>query len=932
MAAAMGWHFGGGQVGALPQGMQLPPNVATRLPAMRPARGLAAGMGNPLSAVPGMAPPNLGPGNLPGYMTPPLLSGAQTPVPGTMTPARAPRPPPQGSCASNQLSQQQRNAMAAIVRGMQNGNIGMVAEALSGAVRASVSIPDEFLVTVKTWMDSRQQSSSASAQMSQMASGGLPTPGTSAPTVRPSTVPASFQVLHQQLEDAIRRNDQVAMQAILQQAAQLAATGGVSGSQLSGLPSPPAHQALSLTPGPLGGAATPVLTPPPGGAFGQLAAGYASHSMAIRPPLQGAATPFLHGAVTPVFAPGTAVGPGAAFTTPHAAKRRKRAAKKGDGDAFSATVSSPTFVPEEDELLKAKEAKKEEAGSSIYAPADPLQATVHKTSRGLRARWLPSDLADAISQLETLVESKSSALPVVGKTEFPVAGKAELDDYRDDGDWHADEPMDLLPELKLPLLPSEPSAEEIVEFLRTQDDDSSRIRKVCSHFQPPATSEYVRRAAESKPGLLDIVGDRIMLRDPKKKESLQALVRELVRKPLTRKRISPEQAREPIWRAASFAFEAYPDDVKSVLLEVSKNVLRRTGPAPKGKYPANMPLVLACLIDCIVRLERQRLEQVGSGKPRFATVLGPVLHQIVFSRWVAGVIPGSQFLVNLLLTWDQLEYFKPQDLAEPRKSLWLLLAYARKEGVAEKDRDDGVGWYRIVARGLEQSDGCEAIMSKMALEAKRTQSATAVHTKEVSIQKKEEDAATSALFTGQVEETEEPPSKRMRVEMDLFGSKPSVEAREMTLLQDAAAERSSKDMFGLGQSTEVTPELPEMKETNLQVVAGAPLKGSDIEHTEASEAGAQSTALMPDPGRGDSAQAPSAPVDSAYPLATPPHHEDCQPQLPLVAAKDLAEVGTARTEHTADSIVSSVPPDAVQAAVPSVSHPAEEGVPHVPKT
>merc|ERR1740116_648781 len=104
--------------------------------------------------------------------------------------------------------------MSEIIRGMHGGDISTVATALSGAVQAGVSIPDQFLADVKRWMDSRQQSAAVSGQMA-------------APVFYSATQPVApprdaFSQLHDQLEQAIKRGDTQAMSTILQSAAELA--------------------------------------------------------------------------------------------------------------------------------------------------------------------------------------------------------------------------------------------------------------------------------------------------------------------------------------------------------------------------------------------------------------------------------------------------------------------------------------------------------------------------------------------------------------------------------------------------------------------------------------------------------------------------------------------------------------------------------------
>jgi len=212
--------------------------------------------------------------------------------------------------------------------------------------------------------------------------------------------------------------------------------------------------------------------------------------------------------------------------------------------------------------------------------------------------------------------------------------------------------------------------------------------------------------------------DKVTLVDPQKKEALNRLVREfareLVRAPLTKRQIKPDEAYEPVSCAARLALQARPHDVARILLNIAKNTLRKTGKVRKGTYPANMPLVIACLVDCIVTNERKK----GNSK-RFENTLGPLIYQIIFQRWVLGSIPGSQFLANLLLTWEHSGYFQPKHIEECKKPLWLLIAYAKADGAGVPDSPDKekvAGWYRIVKREPGSTAGAEAICPRQITE------------------------------------------------------------------------------------------------------------------------------------------------------------------------------------------------------------------------
>jgi len=263
--------------------------------------------------------------------------------------------------------------------------------------------------------------------------------------------------------------------------------------------------------------------------------------------------------------------------------------------------------------------------------------------------------------------------------------------------------------------PSEPTLEEIIAFLHEQDEESARISKIRSHFNPPATADHIRRTCAERPALFEVGPEAVKLLDPQRKESLRLLVGELVSpKIATVTAIKPEDAEERVSCAARHAVLCSPQDVLKLLVQLAKNTLERTGPVGQGKYAANMPLFLACLIDRICYLQRQKhFGDVSPKKLRFEAVLGPALHGIIFHKWVLGVTPGSQFLANLLVTWERLGYFTANNLEEPKKSLKLFIEYARWDGVPDPDKDSGVGWYKLVARQPgKDAEGCEAILPK----------------------------------------------------------------------------------------------------------------------------------------------------------------------------------------------------------------------------
>merc|ERR1712216_893481 len=104
----------------------------------------------------------------------------------------------------------------------------------------------------------------------------------------------------------------------------------------------------------------------------------------------------------------------------------------------------------------------------------------------------------------------------------------------------------------------------------------------------------------------------------------------------------------------------------------------------KGRYSAQMPLVIACVVDRIVMLERQK-----STAKRFENALGTIVHKTIFRRWIVGVTPGSQFLANLLLAWQRIGYFKVKQLEEPYRTMALFLANAKADGVADPEKARG---------------------------------------------------------------------------------------------------------------------------------------------------------------------------------------------------------------------------------------------------
>lgn len=266
------------------------------------------------------------------------------------------------------------------------------------------------------------------------------------------------------------------------------------------------------------------------------------------------------------------------------------------------------------------------------------------------------------------------------------------------------------------------STKELADFLVDQEDDRASFRQICKHMK--VASQIVRDIAEASPELFSVEQDHVALKDPKRKNALTCLVKQLVTSEMQRDEINPEKALDSIWSAAHFALKATPKEVKKVFEKVSQTVLRKTQKVPRGYYPANMPLALACIIDRAVYLARRQ-------KPGEMTVLekalGPNLHSILLGRWQLGRVRGSQFLANLFLTWERLGYFQERHLEECKKHLLVLLAFVRPEGVPDPpDKDEGAGWYKVVARDPGEDENTEPIASRarlQALEQKRLEAA-----------------------------------------------------------------------------------------------------------------------------------------------------------------------------------------------------------------
>jgi len=565
----------------------------------------------------------------------PAMISMPLPVAGLASAGR-PQGPKAGGPGSG-MTEAQRAYMTQIVTGMQNGDIGTVAAALSGAVRASVSIPDAFLATVKQWMDTRQQAQGLFQQPVPVNAAALPRPGV-------------FNQLQLQLEDAIKKKDTQAMSTVLQHAATLAARSGTTPAVSSTMHSPLAMPGVSLGLTPAGLAAG---IPPP-------------------PPQQQGFVPLPR----PLPRPATQQPALAPWQMPPQVTQQQR-------------QPPPPPPPLPRPHLQTAPSGTRPPLPGPHVPPPPPQRPALQHEKVVSATFSP-----------TFNASDAGVDPEFGTT---ISTKV-MSTAKQQQQEHS---TPLPPMMDLPPLDLEngPSEEEIVAMLRTTSNDSATFRQINLYFHPPPGTEYVRRVVESRPQVFAVVVDQVTLRDPQKREALNRLVRELVRAPLTKRLVKPDEACEPISCAARYALQASPMDVAKILTNVARNTLRRTGKVRKGTYPANMPLVIACLVDCIVTNERKK----GLSK-RFEEAFSPLIYQMIFQRWVLGSIPGSQFLTNLLVTWERSGYFHAKHIEECKKPLWLLVAYARSDGVPDSpDKENGTGWYKIVKRDPGFTDGAEAV-------------------------------------------------------------------------------------------------------------------------------------------------------------------------------------------------------------------------------
>lgn len=253
---------------------------------------------------------------------------------------------------------------------------------------------------------------------------------------------------------------------------------------------------------------------------------------------------------------------------------------------------------------------------------------------------------------------------------------------------------------------------ELQDFLR--DKEPMAYRDIAKGL-PQTSSEAVRAAVHQNRELFEVAGEFVTLRPPSAFSTSvrKDLVRIFASAHFHRARVLPAEVGELIKQAVSLCAKANPQEVFKVMLAVQQKTERRPDKQPTREgFPANMLLVLACIIDQTVLVERLR-GRAGSeeGQLRgpvesFEEFIGSKLGLLIFDRWVLGVIPGSQFLANLVLMWERCNWFKPSFLQQCKKPLGLLIAYASPWSGVEDDPDKSQcsGWYQLVQRPSSYKD------------------------------------------------------------------------------------------------------------------------------------------------------------------------------------------------------------------------------------
>lgn len=243
-------------------------------------------------------------------------------------------------------------------------------------------------------------------------------------------------------------------------------------------------------------------------------------------------------------------------------------------------------------------------------------------------------------------------------------------------------------------------------LLNRQQDKQAPLRKLGHLLREKV--ERLRGLVESNPDMFAFLnkGLNVRLLDAESQQVMNKVRKLLMKAGRGPGLVHPTTAAESVPKLVQLAMQANAIDVASQLLALKQVILRRQeGETPFGMLSSNTPLLLACLIDQIVVEERRK-----GGWRSFEDKLGSIIHGLIFSGWIMGNTPGSQFLANLLLMWSRLGYFEPQQLEKCKKSLMLLIQYAPIEGVPDApDKPRGTGWYSIVKRPPHERIGCEAI-------------------------------------------------------------------------------------------------------------------------------------------------------------------------------------------------------------------------------
>jgi len=259
---------------------------------------------------------------------------------------------------------------------------------------------------------------------------------------------------------------------------------------------------------------------------------------------------------------------------------------------------------------------------------------------------------------------------------------------------------------KPPELPDADVKEQMRRVLGRQQDQSSTLSRLASLIRvQPARLLKLAEADKSTFAFFN-KGLHIRLIDENSRKVMSEFRKLLMIAGRGPGLISPAKAAETVPRLVQFAMQANAMDVALQLLALKQVILRRqTGDTPFGMLSSNTPVLLACLVDQIVLEERRK-----GNKRNFEEKLGSIIHSLIFSGWIMGNVPGSQFLTNVLLTWCRLGYFEPHQLEKCKRSLMLLVQYAPIEGVPDApSKPKGTGWYAIVKRRPQKREGCEAI-------------------------------------------------------------------------------------------------------------------------------------------------------------------------------------------------------------------------------